>query len=333
MARILLTHPTRARENYYGDEALARLRDQAEVRLNPTDRPLGTRELIDAARDCDVIIADRQTPGEAELFRSLPNLVALSRCAIDIRNIDVVAASDQGILVTQASAGFIVAVAEWTIGVMLDLGRHISPAVESYHAGQAPVPMRGRELKGSTLGVIGYGQIGRYLCDLGLALGMRVVVFDPHVEVARPGVRQADLPELLATADHVVCLAPATAETENLMNAEAFARMKRDAVFINASRGELVDESALAHALDTGLIAGCALDVGRAPDQMPSPALARHPKVVATPHIGGFTPQAVAHQALETVAQVTEILQGRIPSGAVNAAAATRLARLQGAAG
>jgi D-3-phosphoglycerate dehydrogenase len=90
-----------------------------------------------------------------------------------------------------------------------------------------------------------------------------------------------------------------------------------------------VDEAALLRALDSGRLAGCAMDVGRAADQMPSPALARHAKVLATPHIGGLTPQATAHQALETVAQVAEILKGRAPKGAVNADKASRLARLR----
>jgi D-3-phosphoglycerate dehydrogenase len=104
--------------------------------------------------------------------------------------------------------------------------------------------------------------------------------------------------------------------------------MKHGAFFINASRGELVDDAALKRALDDGLIAGCALDVGRAPDQKPATELAVHPKVIATPHIGGLTPQAVEHQALETVEQVAAILAGRIPLGAVNADRATRLQSL-----
>ena len=127
----------------------------------------------------------------------------------------------------------------------------------------------------------------------------------------------------------MICLAPANSETENMFNARTFERMKPTAFFINASRGELVDEIALEHALDQGLIAGCALDVGRAPDQMPMPRLARHPKVIATPHVGGLTPQAAERQALETVAQVAAILHGNIPKGAVNAERATRLARLR----
>src|SRR6185436_11046570 len=164
---------------------------------------------------------------------------------------------------------------------------------------------------------------------LGLAFGMRVLVTDPYARVVNPGITQMEMPRLLAESDYVVCLAIATEETENLMNAAAFAQMKPTAFFINASRGNLVDEVELERALDQGTVAGCAMDVGRAPDQMPSPGLARHPKVIATPHIGGLTPPAILHQALETVVQVGEILNGQIPKGAVNADHATRLKRLR----
>ena len=105
--------------------------------------------------------------------------------------------------------------------------------------------------------------------------------------------------------------------------------MKPGSYFINASRGNLVDESALLVALDRNHIAGCAMDVGRAPDQMPTPSLAGHPRVVATPHVAGLTPQAIEHQSLETVTQAIEIAKGRAPKGSVNAAEATRLARLR----
>lgn len=148
---------------------------------------------------------------------------------------------------------------------------------------------------------------------------------DPHAEVSNPALRKLTLPALLAKDDYGVCLAAATPQTENLMNAAAFAAMKPGAYFVNAARGKLVDEDALLDALDHGALAGCALDVGRAPDQMPSPQLARHPCVIATPHIGGLTPAAIEHQAMETVQQVADILQGRLPRGAVNGAQATRL--------
>jgi len=105
----------------------------------------------------------------------------------------------------------------------------------------------------------------------------------------RSPASRAGFDELLAQSDFVVCLAAATEDTENLMNAAAFAAMQPGAFFINAARGNLVDEDALVAALDAGTIAGCALDVGRAPDQMPSPAVARHPRAIATPHIGGLS--------------------------------------------
>jgi len=324
---LSFTPPTRA--NYYGERALAALGGLGEVRLHEQAAALDTAGLVEAARGCEVIVSDRATPGRAELFAASPDLVVFMRCAMDIRNIDVPAASANGVLVTHASAGFATAVAEWCIGALIDLARGISAGVLDYRVGAAPAPAMGRELRGVTLGVIGYGQIGRRLCELALAFGMRVVVTDPLVTVDSPRIGQLALDELVAEADFLVCLAPASAETENLMNEASFSRMKRGACFVNASRGELVDEAALLRALDSGHLAGCALDVGRAPDQMPTPALARHPRVIATPHIGGLTLPAVEHQALETVAQLAELLRGGVPPGAVNAETATRLPRLR----
>jgi D-3-phosphoglycerate dehydrogenase len=329
MATIFLTHPPAALANYYGDRAVAGLKALGEVRLNTAGRELSTAELVEAARGCEIIVSYRQTPGTAELFRSSPDLVAFSRCAIDIRNVDVAAASAEGILVTQASAGFIASVSEWTIGAMVDLGRNLTASTVSYHAGQVPKAPMGRQLEGSTIGILGYGQIGRRLGDLALALNMRVLVYDPFTKVENRAIEQRDLPQVLAESDFVVCLVVANEATENLMNAAAFARMKRGAYFLNPSRGNLVDESALRAALDSGHLAGCALDVGRAPDQMPSPDLARHPRVLATPHSAGLTMPAIEHQSLETVAQVAEIVKGRAPKGAVNAERATRLGRIK----
>jgi D-3-phosphoglycerate dehydrogenase len=332
MPAIFLSFEPAARANYYGDTALAALRRLGEVRLHDGAGPLDAAALAAAARGCEVIVSDRQTAAPAALFASSPGLAVFMRCAVDIRNVDVAAASAHGVLVTQASAGFGSAVAEWIVGVMIDLARHVSASVVEHRAGRTPRPTMGRELRGATLGVIGYGHIGRRLGELGLALGMRVAVADPFAGIDDPAIRAMSLDDLAAAADFLVCLAPARAETENLMDQARFAAMKPDAYFINAARGELVDEAALLRALDSGHLAGCALDVGRAPDQMPSSALARHPRVIATPHIGGLTRPAVEHQALETVAQLAELLRGGMPAGAVNPGQATRLDRLRGPA-
>ena len=322
---VLVTHPHDRLADYFGEQALRELGALARVRLNPGSADLSGQQLVDAAHDCAIIIAYRQTALDAAVFDALPELQAVARCAVDIRTIDVAAASAQGILVTQASAGFMASVSEWIIGVMIDLGRHITEAAAGYHAGRAVQPQMGRELRGATLGVIGYGQISRYLCPLAQVLGMRVLVTDPYQQAGEAGIAQVDMSDLLVASDFVVCLAPANAATENLLGARAFSAMKRGAFFVNAARGNLVDETALLHALDSGHLGGAALDVGRAADQMPSPTLARHARVIASPHIGGLTPPAIEHQALETVAQTAEILRGRVPGGAVNAKSATRL--------
>jgi len=328
MARIFLTHTPDARANYYGTRALSGLRGLGEVVLNSSDGPLSTSELIAAARDCEIIVCDRSTPGEAELFASLPKLVSFHRGAVDIRTVDVAAASAAGVLVTNASPGFVDAVAELVLGFLVDCARGISDYVMAYRGGAQPKPVRGRQLSGACLGVIGYGVIGRRVAELGQALGMTVLVSDPYKDVTEAGVAQVSLEDLMTRADFVVCLAVATAETENLIDAKMLARMKREAYFINVARGNLVDEAALEAALQEGRIAGAAMDVGRAPDQMPSLNLAALPNVVATPHVGGLTPEAIEAQALETVEQVKTLLWGELPHNAVNPERASRLSRL-----
>src|SRR3989442_4346619 len=328
-SRILLTHTPEMFRNYYGELALARLREHGEVRLHSGEHPLSGEALVAAAKGCDIVVSDFKTPGDALVFEKSPQRVAFLRCGGDIRRVGVAAASRAGVLVTRASPGFVPAVSELVLGLLVDLSRGISRSAAEYHAGRVPRPEIGRQLSGSTLGVIGYGAIGKRVCALAAALGMRVLAADPHVRVlAGEGIEQMDLPGLLAAADYVVCLATATPETENLMNYAAFAGMNPAAFFVNVSRGNLVDDAALAPALDSGRLAGCAISRGRADVQMPNPAIAAHPDVIATPHLGGLTPQAIEHQAFETVAQVAEIVQGRAPQGAVNAQHAARLAKM-----
>lgn len=317
--KILLTHSPEARALYYGERALRGLQRLGEVQLHAGAAPLEGEALIRAAADCELIVSYRQSPAPAALFERLPRLKAFLRCAIDIRNVDVAAASRAGVLVTQASAGFVTAVSEMVLGFLVDLSRGITRSTMEYRNGRPPQAAMGRELRGSTLGVIGYGAIGREVVRLGRALGMRVLIHDPYQKI-----EQVPLDTLLGESDYVVPLAVATEETENLMDAAAFARMKKGAYLINVSRGNLVDEAALEAALDSGRLAGCAMDVGRAPDQMPTPRLAARLDVIATPHAAGLTLPAIEHQSLETVAQAAEIIEGKAPKGAVNAQHWTR---------
>ena len=322
--KVLLTPTPDFRRQYYGERALKGLQEVADVKLHEGSAALDAAGLVKAADDVDIIVADRVTEGRGEIFPQLPRLRAMVRCAVDIRNIDVAGASAVGVLVTRASPGFVPAVAELAIGFMVDLSRGVSRAAADYHAGREPEVVMGRQLSGSRIGIIGYGSIGRYLAPLAKALGMEVMVADPFACVEDPDIKHLALEEMLGRADYVVCLAIANEQTENLIGQVALARMAKHAFFINLSRGNLVDEAALAAALREKRIAGAAMDVGRAPDQMPMPELAKLPNVIATPHIGGLTPQAIEHQALETVRQVAAIIKGEAPVGAVNAEHWTR---------
>src|SRR5262249_44503059 len=160
------THVPQARQQYYGARALARLQELVDVRLHEGNVPLDPKGVIAAAHACDFIIADRTTPVPGEVFASLPNLTVVMRSAIDIRSIDVAAASKAGVLVTHAEAGFVKSVVELTLGFLVDLSRGISRASNDYHQGRMPGIKVGRQLAGSTVGIIGYGRISRDLAPL-----------------------------------------------------------------------------------------------------------------------------------------------------------------------
>lgn len=326
--KVFLTYTDDEFTSYYSEAGLAELQRHAQVTRNTSGRVLQGRELAEAAAGCQVIVAHRSAPGLASTFEHAPVLVAFVRGAVDISTVDLNAASAHGVLVTRASAGFGHAVAELGLGMMIDLARGISRARHDYLRSREPVLAKGLQLGACTLGIVGYGHIGRHLAAIAGAIGMRVKVCDPHIPQDQLGAMAESFDELLRTSDFVVCLAAATPETANLMDARAFGLMRQGASFINLSRGELVDEDALEAALDAGHLRGAGLDVGRAPDQKPSARFVGRPDVVLMPHVGGMTFQAREHQTMDTVRQVAALAAGRVPEGAVNVAAAFRLKSL-----
>jgi D-3-phosphoglycerate dehydrogenase len=324
MLRVFLTHNPEDREAYYG-RALSELSQLADVVPNPADRDLTTAELIEAADDCDVIVSHRSTPGTAELFAGSPRLLAFLRCAVDISDVDVDAATAAGVLVARADKSFVASTAELALALMLDVSRNVSASTHDYASGRLPPQQPGRQLRGRTAGIVGYGAVGTYLADLLLALGMTVVVHDPYVNVNTPGLEQVSLKALLESSDFVLPLAPANESTRDMIGAAQLAVMRPSAILINVSRGELVDEEAVVAALNRGELGGLGMDVGRAADQRPTPSLAGRPGVVATPHVGGLTPENADAQAASSATQVAAILAGEMPPRAVNPDAATRL--------
>src|SRR3954468_18080597 len=181
--RIFLTHVPDMLENYYGPRALAEMRKLGEVRLNTSGKVLDAKALADAAKGCEIIVSDRQTPGPAQFFPLAADCCAFLRVAVDIRNIDVEAASAQGILVTRATPGFIPSVSEMAIGMMIDCARKITDSVIEYRNGCEAEPRRGIQLNGATVGIMGYGAIAHHLAPICLALGMHVLISDPYTQV------------------------------------------------------------------------------------------------------------------------------------------------------
>ena len=257
MIKVLLTHDPFMLENFYGTKAIDGLKATADVRFNETGQVLDTAALIELTQGCDAVVLDRNTPAEAAFFDACPELISAHRCAVDIRNIDVDAASRNGVLVTNASPGFVDAVVELTLGLMVDQGRSVSTYAHAYHRGETPPASMGVQLSGATAGIIGYGEIGQRLADVLAFLGMNVLVNDPYKDVTNPAYRKVELTELLGASDFTICLAVANTETENLLDDAAFAAMKPDAYFINISRGNLVDEAALGARPDERNLARC----------------------------------------------------------------------------
>jgi len=324
VVRVFLTHDPEDLDAYFG-RALPELQRSAEVAINPLARDLTTSELIGHAAGCDVVIAHRSTPGEAELFDRSPRLLAFLRTAVDISTVDVVAASRNGVLVAHADKSFVPSTAEIALALMLDLARHVSESTVDYRNGIEPPQRPGFQLRGKVAGLIGYGSIARYLADALRALGVEVLVSDPYADATGDGFAQVELSELLVGSDFVLPLAASTPETECLIDESTLGRMKPGAMLINVSRGELLDEDAVGLALDSGRLAGLAMDVGRAADQRPSPALAARPGVVSTPHLGGLTPENADEQAMSAVEQVRAMTAGDLPPRAINPDAARRL--------
>jgi D-3-phosphoglycerate dehydrogenase len=324
-----LTHTDEELRLYYDLDALGALPGEGTVRRNALGRRLTPAELAREAAGCAVIISEWETGADATLFAALPELVAFVRCGVEHRNVDVAAATAAGVLVVTTPGRYVAPVVELTVAFMVCLARGLVDHAAALRAGQRRPSRFGTELRGKTLGIVGFGHIGRALAGVATALGMEVCFADPYVSAA-PGVTRLSLPELLGRSDFVSVHAKWTPETEGMFGEAEFRRMRRTGYFINTARGALVDETALVRALREGWIAGAALDVFQnEPEIVGNPLLAL-PTVIATPHIGGITPETMRAQAWRTVEIVRELRAGQIPPGSVNGAEPARW-RLTGA--
>jgi D-3-phosphoglycerate dehydrogenase len=304
------------------DSGVELLRSKFDVDLG---LEMGDEELREAIGGYDAILIRSATKMTAELIELATNLKVIGRAGTGVDNVDIPAATRRGIIVANAPESNSVAAAEHTLALALGLFRNVPQAHESLVAGRWDrAKFKGAELYGKTLGVIGFGRIGQLVAKRAQGFEMDVIAFDKFVSAERfreLGVTGVDnLEELLGAADLVTLHVPKTPDTIGLIDAGAIAAMKDGARVVNCARGELVDLDDLLAGLESGKLAGAALDV------FPSEPFTEHPifardDVVVTPHLGASTAEAQDRAGVVTAEQVTEALTGGVVTNAVNIAA------------
>ncbi len=312
--RVLICDPVSPRA-----EEMLKTREGFEV----LDFSSSTRgELLDAAAAADALIVRSGTRVDEELLEAGDGLKIVARAGIGVDNVDLEAASMRGVLVVNAPDGNVITTAEHTIAMMFALARKIPSAVSSLKQGKwERNRFVGSEISSKTLGVVGMGRVGSQTAAFARSLGMNVVAYDPYISeeaLAKRGVRPVDFDALLRRSDYVTLHVPKTAETGNLIGAAEIARMRDGVRIINCARGGLIDEEALAEALDSGKVAGAAVDVyEQEPPAQDGPLLGRE-DVVCTPHLGASTAEAQENVAISVAEQVAEYLTKGSVKHAVN---------------
>jgi D-3-phosphoglycerate dehydrogenase len=258
----------------------------------------------------------------AEMIRQMTRCRIISRFGIGVDNVDIPAATERGIVVTKVPDYCIDEVSDHALALLLALVRKIPFSSAQVHAGKwamsAVVPIH--RLRGSVLGLVGFGRIPQLVAPKAKAFGVRVVAFDPFVppEVfTRADVERVDFSQLLKISDYVSIHSPLLPETRNLFNDEAFRQMKPTAYLINTARGAIVDEAALARALDAGELAGAALDVMPQEPPVDSPLLGRD-SVIITPHTSFYSEESLVDLQVKAAEEVVRVLGGQAPRNPVN---------------
>ncbi len=286
------------------------LRREATVENRPG---ISAEELLDEIGSCDALIVRSRTKVTATVFQAASRLKVVGRAGVGVDNIDLAAARARGVWVVNAPQSTSQAVAEHTLGLILALAREIPRADAAMKSGQwIKKELEGCEISGKTLGVVGCGNIGARVARIGAALGMTPLGYDPLLsteEIRRRGAEPTPLEEVLARSDFITFHIPLTAETRGMIDGSAIRRMKRGVRLVCTARGGILDEEALLQALDTGQVAGAALDVF-AKEPPGFSALICHPKVIATPHIAAQTAEAQRRAAEDIAAEVLAALRG-----------------------
>ncbi|MGH3100042.1 MAG: phosphoglycerate dehydrogenase, partial [Thermoleophilia bacterium] len=279
-------------------------------------------ELAERIGDYDGILIRSATKLTAELIGRATRLKVIGRAGVGVDNVDVEAATKRGIIVANAPQSNVITAAEHTVALLLALARNVPQAHSALTAGSwERSKWGGVEVYEKTLGLLGFGRIGQLVAQRAQGFGMHVTAYDPYVSSNRfreLGVEQAETAdELYAQADFISIHLPKTPETQGWLNADALARCRDGVRIVNCARGELVDDDALKAALDSGKVAGAALDVF-AREPVTDHPLFGYPNVVVTPHLAASTTEAQDRAGIQTAEQVVAALTGGVVSTAVN---------------
>ena len=301
------------------DEATELLKKEG---MDVTFKEMEHDELLENIRRYDALIVRSRTKVTSDIIENAENLKVIGRAGIGVDNIDIETASQHGIKVVNAPTGATISVAELAIAHMLSLSRHLTIADSTMKQGRwEKKKLKGVELHGKTLGLVGCGNIGRKTAELAKAFNMKIIGYDPFLskeDLEKYGIEKIDeLKDLMSKADYISLHLPHTRETHHLINAEMLENMKPTAYIINCARGGIIDEDALYDVLKDKKIAGAALDVFEKEPPVDNPLFSLE-NLVATPHLGASTIEGQIRAGTVCAEQVIKTLKGETPDYWVN---------------
>jgi D-3-phosphoglycerate dehydrogenase len=304
-------------------KGIALLQQRPEFKVTVLAQKTAAADLLSLVKDVHALVVRSETKITKSLIAAAPNLRVVGRAGVGVDNVDVEAATERGIVVMNTPGGNTISTAELTFSMLMALARKIPQAHLSMKEGKwSRKEFQGTELFNKTLGILGMGRIGGEVARRALAFGMKVLAFDPYLSLARAKDLQVelreDLNDLYAQADFITVHMPMTDQTRSMINAAAFAKMKRGVRILNCARGGIVNEADLLAALLSGQVAGAALDVY---EKEPPPAdfpLRALPQVIMTPHLGASTEEAQENVGIEVAEAVTDYLLSGVVRNAVN---------------
>jgi D-3-phosphoglycerate dehydrogenase len=304
-------------------KGIALFKKQPEFNVTVLEKRLPEAELLSVVAQAQALVVRSETKITRKVIEAAPRLKVVGRAGVGVDNVDVEAATQRGIVVMNTPSGNTISTAELTFSMLLALARKIPQAHASMKAGEwNRKAFQGVELYNKTLGVLGMGRIGTEVAKRALAFGMRVLAYDPYLSLSRAKSLQVELfenlDEVLAGADFITVHMPMTAETRGMLNAAAFAKMKKGARVLNCARGGIINEKDLFEAIKSGKVAGAALDVYETEPAPKEFALRDLPQVIMTPHLGASTEEAQENVGIEVAEAISDYLLHGAVRNAVN---------------